>query len=276
MIKKMKRSQKDRVIAGFFGGLGEYFDTDPALLRVIGVLVLFWSGFWALVVYIIAILVIPVQQEKEKEEWERIPGSNQQEVKFWRWLLLALLIILLLLPILGLVSFRQYQFEVIPETFHEVFESTRSDIDRRSDQVMVHEQYLPAVEREFLNDHLKEAVLEQRDQGQTFAAHYVLGQTESQIILWAYVVTYQSTDDGLELLQGRSAPVVVSIENDQVLSSLVLEKDDLTIDDLPEDIPDRLQDRLLYFPSQERHIIDHLQKIVEQRAQNFFEVSELE
>lgn len=58
MAKKLYRSRTDRKIWGICGGLAEYFDIDPTLLRVIAVASLFMgtAGFWA---YIIMRLVIP-------------------------------------------------------------------------------------------------------------------------------------------------------------------------------------------------------------------------
>ena len=58
MAKKLYRSRNDRKIWGICGGLAEYFDIDPSLVRVITVASLFVGsfGFW---VYIIARLVIP-------------------------------------------------------------------------------------------------------------------------------------------------------------------------------------------------------------------------
>ena len=34
MNKKLYRSTKDKVLAGVCGGLGEYFDVDPTLVRL--------------------------------------------------------------------------------------------------------------------------------------------------------------------------------------------------------------------------------------------------
>ncbi|KKP31665.1 MAG: PspC domain-containing protein [Candidatus Staskawiczbacteria bacterium RIFOXYB2_FULL_32_9] len=59
-IKHLYRSRKNRVWAGVIGGVGEYFNVDPSLLRLIFILFLFLSGFFPLFfAYIVAILVIP-------------------------------------------------------------------------------------------------------------------------------------------------------------------------------------------------------------------------
>lgn len=58
--KRLFRSKENRVFAGICGGLGEYFNIDPAILRLIGLLVVIFSGLIpGLLVYILAIFVIP-------------------------------------------------------------------------------------------------------------------------------------------------------------------------------------------------------------------------
>ena len=59
-FKHLYRSRTDRVFAGIFGGLGEYWNIDPVILRVLWVLVTIFTGFVpGVVTYIIAIFVIP-------------------------------------------------------------------------------------------------------------------------------------------------------------------------------------------------------------------------
>ena len=59
-MKRLYRSLSDRKIAGICGGLGELYEIDPNLLRLIVVLVFLVSGFFpVLVTYIIAWIIIP-------------------------------------------------------------------------------------------------------------------------------------------------------------------------------------------------------------------------
>lgn len=59
-LKKLYRSEKSKVIAGVCGGLGEYLNIDPVVLRLIWALVVVFSGFVpGVLVYIIAALIIP-------------------------------------------------------------------------------------------------------------------------------------------------------------------------------------------------------------------------
>ena len=58
MEKKLQRSRKKRVLAGVAGGLGEYLDIDPVIIRVVFVLVTIFHGF-GLIIYIIMWIVVP-------------------------------------------------------------------------------------------------------------------------------------------------------------------------------------------------------------------------
>ncbi|HEX7128487.1 MAG TPA: PspC domain-containing protein [Rhodanobacteraceae bacterium] len=56
----LRRSRRDRMIAGVVGGLADYFGMDSGLLRVIYVLVsIFSAAFPGTLVYIILWLLVP-------------------------------------------------------------------------------------------------------------------------------------------------------------------------------------------------------------------------
>lgn len=58
--KRLTRSYDRRMIAGVCGGLADYFDLDPTLVRVGYVLLsLLSTGFPGLIVYIILWVVMP-------------------------------------------------------------------------------------------------------------------------------------------------------------------------------------------------------------------------
>lgn len=58
-MKKLQRSA-NRMLAGVCGGIAEYFDLDPTLIRVVYVLLsLFSACFPGLLVYIIMMLLMP-------------------------------------------------------------------------------------------------------------------------------------------------------------------------------------------------------------------------
>lgn len=57
---RLYRSSTDKVLAGVCGGLGNYFNIDPTIIRVIYVLLtVFSAAFPGVVAYIILALVIP-------------------------------------------------------------------------------------------------------------------------------------------------------------------------------------------------------------------------
>lgn len=62
-MKKLYRSESDRKIAGICGGLGEYFNVDPTVWRVIFVILLLPGGIPGLVPYLILWLIIPSESE---------------------------------------------------------------------------------------------------------------------------------------------------------------------------------------------------------------------
>ena len=55
-VKRLTRSQK-RVIAGVCGGLGNYFNVDPVLIRAIFLFLLIVGG--GLLLYIILWIIVP-------------------------------------------------------------------------------------------------------------------------------------------------------------------------------------------------------------------------
>lgn len=56
----LRRSRRDRMIAGVVGGLADYFGLDSSLLRIIYVLVsIFSAAFPGILVYIILWLLVP-------------------------------------------------------------------------------------------------------------------------------------------------------------------------------------------------------------------------
>jgi len=60
MEKKLYRSRANRTISGVCGGLGEFLNIDPTIVRVLWVLLsVFSAGFPGLIVYIILAAVIP-------------------------------------------------------------------------------------------------------------------------------------------------------------------------------------------------------------------------
>ena len=63
MSKRLYRSNRNRMLCGVCGGIAEYFDIDPALVRVGWVLFCVLGGSGVLA-YIIAAMIIPRNPER--------------------------------------------------------------------------------------------------------------------------------------------------------------------------------------------------------------------
>lgn len=59
-MKKLYKSQSDRIITGMLGGLSEYFGSDSTMIRLLFVVLLVLTGFFPFgLVYLIAYFIIP-------------------------------------------------------------------------------------------------------------------------------------------------------------------------------------------------------------------------
>lgn len=61
-MKRIYRSKDESVIAGICGGIAEYFDVDPVLVRLIWLALIFF-GTMGIPLYIIAWIVVPLKKE---------------------------------------------------------------------------------------------------------------------------------------------------------------------------------------------------------------------
>lgn len=57
--KKLLKSAVNRMICGVCGGIGEYFNVDPTVIRLIWVILSFFSAGTGIVIYIIAAVIMP-------------------------------------------------------------------------------------------------------------------------------------------------------------------------------------------------------------------------
>ena len=56
-MKKLRRSRNNRIFCGVMGGIAEYFDVDPTIVRVL-FLIVSWTGF-PVFLYILLAIIIP-------------------------------------------------------------------------------------------------------------------------------------------------------------------------------------------------------------------------
>ena len=64
--KRLYRSGTDKILGGVAGGLGEYFEVDPTLIRLVFALA-FLSGFGFLA-YILAWIIVPIDPKFEDKK----------------------------------------------------------------------------------------------------------------------------------------------------------------------------------------------------------------
>lgn len=82
MPKRLYRSNKDRVVAGVCGGLADYFDIDPLLIRII-LIILALSGGLGILIYLAAWLIIP-RQNSSDDQRETPPTHKERNLSMNR------------------------------------------------------------------------------------------------------------------------------------------------------------------------------------------------
>ncbi len=80
LVDRLYRSETDRIIAGVAGGLGEYFNIDPALFRLAFVLITLAGGS-GILVYLIMWLILPTESQIAEPGNKKVLEQNAQEVQ---------------------------------------------------------------------------------------------------------------------------------------------------------------------------------------------------
>ncbi len=76
--KKLKRSLVDRKLAGVCGGLADYFNLDPTIVRVLyGVVTILTSIIFGIIVYIIMAIVVPEEELQTAESSANKGGEKK-------------------------------------------------------------------------------------------------------------------------------------------------------------------------------------------------------
>lgn len=79
MKGKLYRSERDRMIGGVCGGLGEYFNIDSTIVRLIFALIVIYGGS-GLILYIILWIVVPSESNVGSAP-EKVIEKNKEEIK---------------------------------------------------------------------------------------------------------------------------------------------------------------------------------------------------
>jgi len=78
MNKRLARSSTDRKISGVCGGIAQYLNIDPTIIRIAFILTIFAGGF-GLLLYIIAALIMPMDYEAYGEYRENKNYYNSEK-----------------------------------------------------------------------------------------------------------------------------------------------------------------------------------------------------
>ncbi len=79
MKGKLYRSEKDRMLGGVCGGLGEYFSIDSTIVRLIFALIVIYGGS-GLILYIILWIVVPSESQVGGSS-DEVVKKNTQEIR---------------------------------------------------------------------------------------------------------------------------------------------------------------------------------------------------
>ena len=94
-IKRLERSQTDKIIAGVSGGLGRYFDLSPAVFRL-GFVALTLLGGAGVLVYIAAVLVIPKEGDERSMAEDILAQRREHPARLVALALVAVAVLSLL------------------------------------------------------------------------------------------------------------------------------------------------------------------------------------
>jgi phage shock protein C len=75
--KRLYRSSDERMFAGVCGGIAEYLDVDPTLVRLFFVALTLLSGGQGLLIYIVLMLVVP-ERPKEQRSFEQEDDTSDE------------------------------------------------------------------------------------------------------------------------------------------------------------------------------------------------------
>ncbi len=75
--KRLYRSRSNKILCGVLGGLGDYFNVDPTVLRVAYALLSVFVLGSPIILYIICALIIPKEPEYSQQQPDYQQGNYQ-------------------------------------------------------------------------------------------------------------------------------------------------------------------------------------------------------
>lgn len=90
-MKRLYRSRDNRVIGGVCGGLGDYFDVDPVMVRLIWIILILFGGI-GLMLYLVGWFIIPgAELDTKPKRKTKAAGEPSGKGRFWWGLALVML-----------------------------------------------------------------------------------------------------------------------------------------------------------------------------------------
>lgn len=109
-MKRLYRSRQDKVVAGVCGGIAEYLEIDPVVVRILWVISIFFFGL-GLPFYLAAIFIIPPNPDQTTVERKK---TNAHGWNFGIGTVLIILGVILLLDQFGILHRGWLRFHFFP------------------------------------------------------------------------------------------------------------------------------------------------------------------
>ena len=104
-MKKLYRSNKDKIIWGVCGGLGEYFQIDSVIIRILFILMLL-AGGTGFFLYIILAIMMPSSSKKT----DIVEEKKEENTKFKLFLGIILALVGLNIMLSSIFNFNVFYF----------------------------------------------------------------------------------------------------------------------------------------------------------------------
>src|SRR5437016_8787834 len=98
--RRLYKSRHNRIIDGVCGGVAEYFGVEPTVVRILWVLVSLLGGS-GLILYIVAMIVMPVNPDHRGQPSSEAPVTGVSERKRYWGIVLILIGVFVLMTNLG-------------------------------------------------------------------------------------------------------------------------------------------------------------------------------
>jgi len=89
-MKRLYRSRKNQIVGGVCGGVGDYFELDPVLIRLVWLIMILFGGI-GILLYFIAWIIIPVDLDSVAAKSDPINHESATKGRFWWGLILLLM-----------------------------------------------------------------------------------------------------------------------------------------------------------------------------------------